>query len=59
MGRINQLLKSIREGIVQQVPAEYKVCESCRDPDCDVNKAAQCQVRIQAELEGIERKDRI
>lgn len=57
MGRISQILKAIRLGIVDDIPPEYQACESCRNDCCDdPEKAAVCKQRLLGEMQ--ERKKR-
>lgn len=54
--RITQFLTAVRQGLVQEVPPEYQACESCREPECDTERAAKCEYRLQAEHEETSRR---
>ena len=49
--RVTQFLKDLKAGLIQEVPPEYEACESCRELDCTTERAATCEIRLQAERE--------
>ena len=55
--RITQFLTAVRQGLITDVPPEYQACESCREPNCNTEKALKCEQRIQAEDEEKRRRD--
>jgi hypothetical protein len=44
--RISQFLAAIRGGFVSDVPPEYQACESCREHNCNSERAAHCLDRL-------------
>ena len=49
MGKISQFLQAVKAGLVTDVPPEYQACESCRQPECNSERAANCLDRQLAE----------
>jgi hypothetical protein len=54
--RITQFLAAIRSGIVTDVPPEYQACESCREPNCNSERAAHCLDRLNGEAQERSRR---
>jgi hypothetical protein len=57
MGKISQMIKAVKEGIVQDVPTAYQACESCRETYCDSKIAATCRLRLLVEAQEQAKKD--
>jgi len=54
--RISQFLSAIRGGFVSDVPPEYQACESCREPNCNTERAAHCLDRLCGEQQERSRR---
>lgn len=55
--RITQFLTAIRQGLVTDIPPEYQACESCREPNCNTEKAATCEDRLRGEKQERKRRN--
>lgn len=55
--RISEFLTIIRRELITDAPLEYQVCESCRELDCNMEKADRCSYRLQGEEQERKRID--
>lgn len=54
--RITQFLAAIRGGFVSDVPPQYQACESCREPNCNSERAEHCLDRLCGEQQERSRR---